>query len=336
MYWKVILGAIVFNSIAFQDTESKEHQGSCRHFSDALDIEGKKLVQNLLSSKAKFKTRLLLFVGMPRTGHSLIGALLDGHKNVIVSNELDLLHWGSYKASKVFSGIISNSVYCAKVAHREQAGYNFDMPGSWQGSWEGDNVSYIGDKKGGGTVGVFLGNFERGWEKLQSLKTAVGLNVTLIHVERNAFDTIGRQYIRRLWEMKRPQLPYNSTLAKNQASTKTKVQRRILWSIASHYEEMLNMIHKIRRKAVADGMQWVEISSEQFSKNPLGSVQDLCYELKIECTTSFVKQVEALVAPMSSPSQILKWPPKLVEELRRTDRRLSSFSVPLIETNTSL
>ena len=33
--------------------------------------------------------RFLLFVGYPRSGHSIVGALLNAHRDAVVSHELD-------------------------------------------------------------------------------------------------------------------------------------------------------------------------------------------------------------------------------------------------------
>jgi len=92
-----------------------------------------------------------LFVGFSRSGHSLIGALLDAHPNVVISHELDPLRYTFARFSKwqIYSLILEGSQRYAKNL-RQRGGYTYHVPGQWQGKFS--DLRVIGDKEGEGTT----------------------------------------------------------------------------------------------------------------------------------------------------------------------------------------
>ena len=97
----------------------------------------------------------VLFVGYPRSGHSIIGSLLDAHPNVIIAHEFNVLNWagqmGSYSKRQLFNMLFMNSYHNAFVdgasRSRNYKGYNLTVDTSWQGRYR-DTVDVIGDKNG--------------------------------------------------------------------------------------------------------------------------------------------------------------------------------------------
>ena len=54
---------------------------------------------------------LCLFIGYPRSGHSLIGALLDAHPNAIIADELDALKYvhAGFRRNQLFYLLLRGS-----------------------------------------------------------------------------------------------------------------------------------------------------------------------------------------------------------------------------------
>jgi hypothetical protein len=126
-----------------------------------------------------------IFIGYPRSGHSLIGSLLDAHPRMVVAHELDALKLVEEGVSKreLYEQIVANSERAA-AAGREQTGYSYAVPGQWQGRFE--EIQVLGDKKGGmSTV-----RLRERPELLDQLAELVGLPLKLIHVVRNPYDNI--------------------------------------------------------------------------------------------------------------------------------------------------
>ena len=87
---------------------------------------------------------LLIFVGYPRSGHTLVSSLLDAHPHVIVANEFDILaQWQKWDATTknkyyLFDQLLMNSKKEADVGYRSatvQHRYSYHVPGQWQGTY---------------------------------------------------------------------------------------------------------------------------------------------------------------------------------------------------------
>ena len=101
----------------------------------------------------KYKTikTVCLFIGYPRSGHSLIAALLDAHPDIIIGMEWGaLLHvYFGYKKKQLFYSLIRNSYLFSKKKNNIWTGYSYKIHGGWQGKFR--KLLVIGDKQGGRT-----------------------------------------------------------------------------------------------------------------------------------------------------------------------------------------
>ena len=132
-----------------------------------------------------------MFVGYPRSGHTLIGALLDAHPMMIVAHELDVLRYVSagFNRLQIYYLLLRTSRVFAEEG-RERGGYFYNVPNQWQGKFR--KLRVIGDKKGEGTIWKLLINPGL----LQRLRSKVGIPVRCIHVVRNPYDNIARISLR--------------------------------------------------------------------------------------------------------------------------------------------
>lgn len=131
-----------------------------------------------------------MFIGYPRSGHSLVGSFLDAHPQAVIANELDAMRYVSrgFRRNQVFSMILENSA--AHAGHRIQTGYDYTVPNQWQGRWQ--EIRVIGDKKGGdSSLRVSASP-----ESLARLIRTVAVPVKFVHVLRNPFDNISTMFLR--------------------------------------------------------------------------------------------------------------------------------------------
>ena len=126
-----------------------------------------------------------MFIGYPRSGHSLVGAILDAHPNAVVAHELNALHYLAAGASRLelFWLLRKNAERFAALGRR-WGDYDYAIPGQWQGRHA--ELQVIGDKKGG-TSSWLLGEQP---ELLARLRKTVDLPLRLLHVVRNPYDNI--------------------------------------------------------------------------------------------------------------------------------------------------
>jgi hypothetical protein len=131
-----------------------------------------------------------LFVGYPRSGHSLVGALLNAHRNAVISHELNA-------PQLILSGCTRNALYSRILARASwfnlrgnTSTYPYQVPNQWQGRFEALRV--IGDKRGGAVTRCVAANPDF----LPRLRSLVGVPLRLLHVVRNPFDNISAISIR--------------------------------------------------------------------------------------------------------------------------------------------
>lgn len=132
-----------------------------------------------------------VFIGYPRSGHSLIGSLLDAHPDMVFSNELNVLRYIKYKFSRkqLFYLILENSRnFSAKG--RVHTGYNYKVDNQWQGRY--NKIKVIGDKRGGGSVKKL--SYKP--DLFETMHQEIDKPIKFIHVIRNPFDNISTMHKR--------------------------------------------------------------------------------------------------------------------------------------------
>lgn len=126
----------------------------------------------------------------------MLGALLDAHPNVAMSDELDVLDYVSagYRKREIFYLIERSArreALKGRVTARRLTPYSFAVPDQWQGRTSGLKV--MGDTK----AGITTQRLGADPHALDRVRLAVdGVQLKLIHVVRNPFDPIGLMRIR--------------------------------------------------------------------------------------------------------------------------------------------
>lgn len=133
-----------------------------------------------------------LFIGYPRTGHSLIASILDAHPNIVMGMEWNVLHYVNHRYSRnqIFWAIERNSHLYRVKCHNTWTNYNYRVKELYQGY--SDEILVIGDKMAGLTSSIIIEDHLvlKRFEKLLSLP------VKLLHVIRNPYDTITTMTLR--------------------------------------------------------------------------------------------------------------------------------------------
>ncbi len=136
-------------------------------------------------------TGFVLFVGYPRSGHSLVGALLDAHPEMAVSHELDVLRFRAqgFSRDQILLLIAENSRRLGRLGRR-WGPYDYAVPGASQGTWR--QLRVIGDKKGGETTRRLVADPAA----LEGLEAFLALPVRFIHIVRDPADNISTMFLR--------------------------------------------------------------------------------------------------------------------------------------------
>lgn len=133
-----------------------------------------------------------MFIGYARSGHSLLGSLLDAHPHAVIAHELDALRYFrlGFRRQQVYSLIVENARRFAEEGCRAKVDYGYAVADQWQGSYE--RLRVIGDKKGGRSTRR-LGNDPA---LLERVRQVVGTPLRIVHVVRNPFDNIATMHHR--------------------------------------------------------------------------------------------------------------------------------------------
>ncbi len=131
---------------------------------------------------------VLLFIGYPRSGHSLVGSLLSAHPEVVVAHELHALWYRErgFTLRQIVGLMLRRDLWFERH-DRQWTEYNYSVPGQWQGRYR--MLTVIGDKKGDGVTDLthrypgLLCGF------LREVRNT-GAELKVIHTVRNPFDNI--------------------------------------------------------------------------------------------------------------------------------------------------
>src|SRR5215210_1962578 len=206
------------------------------------------------------------FIGYPRSGHSLIGSLLDAHPAVIIAHELDALKFvvTGFRKYQLFQLLLDNSRRFARKG-REWTGYTYGVPGQWQGRY--DELRIIGDKKGGRSTLRLAENPDL----LQRLQKTVATAVKFIHVVRNPYDNVVAMYKRPPQHVRVPSLG------------------AIVEDYLSRCETNADLKERLGSEAVLD------VRHESFVEDPRSSLRELCGFLGLGCDEDYLEACARVV-----------------------------------------
>ena len=232
---------------------------------DAADRFGDRLKARYLAPlyRPDFKEldAYCMFLGYPRSGHSLVGSLLSAHPRVVVSHELDALKYldAGFDRDELFSMIIDRDRQFTRM-DREWTGYNYGIERLWQGCYE--QLTVIGDKKGGKST-TRLG---RQPNILERLRETIDLPLRIIHVVRNPFDNI---------------------------STSHRKSERTLRQAIEAYFERVQINARVRPEIPDD--EWFETSHETLIDDSAETLAELCRFIGVEPFDYYLERCDDFV-----------------------------------------
>ncbi|MEL6866382.1 MAG: hypothetical protein AAFP19_18300 [Bacteroidota bacterium] len=246
----------------------------------------------------------VLFVGYPRSGHSLIGSLLDAHPQMVISNELNVLPLFEAGQSRlhIFQQILKNAVDLGQSG-RENSGYDYQVPGQWQGRFE--QIRVIGDKKGGGSA-KFLGKAADGGI-LELVRRETQLPLKFIHVIRNPFDSLSTA-IRRVLR-RRPEANLEEIFEKK----------------CSNYFFRAQTIQDLIQRGEHD---ICSIHFREFVQAPKTHLQELCDFLAVDAPADYLTACASIVWPKARKSrqQVDFWTPAYIQRVEEGIQNIDFFS----------
>jgi hypothetical protein len=250
------------------------------------NIKNKKIFENV-----KY---YCMFIGYPRSGHSLVGALLDAHPNVIVANELNALKYLHlrFNRDQIYWLLLEKSRLYQKC--RKEGANFYNVPNQWQGRFE--KLSIVGDKKGGGSSELLRAHPHL----LERLRKVVKVEVKFIHVFRNPYDNI-------------------TTLSKKSGR---KMKLMNLDEAIDYYFSLCETVAHIKEHLKDDEI--FELKQESFIETPEIYLKKLCNFLELDSSKEYLTDCVSIVYKAPNRSRYnFTWTPESIEVVKN---RMKEFS----------
>jgi len=225
-----------------------------------------------------------MFIGYSRSGHTLVGSLLNAHPEIVIAHELDAVKYfmAGYGRKRIFSLILDNSSDFASRGS-EWSGYSYAVPDQWQGRYE--NLRIIGDKRGGRTTRRFM---RQPW-MVHIIEKRLSLPVRYIHVLRNPYDVISSMH------------------------------RYGGGDIQNHINRFFKSYQTNEGVKRAVGEEQVfDLRLEDLINEPIDRLSDLCRFLGVEASGDYLEACAEIVMDTPSKSRLkFEWTPEQVEHVRQ-------------------
>lgn len=250
-----------------------------------------KSIAGIASGSPSSIESLCLFVGYPRSGHSLVGQLLNAHPNALIAHELDLLGFvelGSLSRDEVYWLLRQQKRWFARRRY-QWGSYDYQLGNLPR---EGP-LLVIGDKKGGRTAL----RLARQPELLTRLSRKTGLPVKLVHVVRHPLDNI--------------------------ASRHDRAGGSLLATIGEHFDRASVISHLIKE----GNFSILTIHLEDLIANPTAVLNKLREFLDLPESMQWIRACEAklLDSPPRSRDLIENWDPLILDLIWNMADRCSFY-----------
>ena len=239
----------------------------------------------------------VMFVGIGRSGTTLIGSLLDAHPQIIIANQQSTLKYLQprlFTREQIYYLLLRNSQNAALCKRMGGGGYSYAVPNQWQGRFE--KLEVIGDKSKSAQAVSWLISSPK---LLQNLAQLTQARIRMIHVIRNPYDTIATRSIRRHLSLEKICREYFAISQKLQS---------LISTIETHSEY---------------DVQRIPVYLEDFIGHPETHLATICNSLGVEVDSSYLLNCAQIVQPPHKSRNDVSWDKKLKTEIRENLEKFS-------------
>lgn len=276
--------------------------------------------KSLSAQDARNVEKFVLFVGYPRSGHSIVGSMMDAHPNMVISHEYNLFRQWDKSPGKhdqrthLYSILLKNSVESAMNGWRSEKkakkGYTLEVGTPWQGDFT--RLRVIGDKSGAVTSQEFEKDPQRFLEILEELKKVTRVPIRMIHVVRNPYDMISTRLLYADGE-KHSKLP---------ATTERKHCND--YGISYHTNRTFQIVRNVHSLLERTNLTVLDVHHADLIRNPRETISMICRFLNLPVPDDYLEACEKKAYSKPSKTRLLvSWPEKMVETVHELSRPYS-------------
>ena len=264
--------------------------------------------------------KFVLFVGYPRSGHSIVASMMDAHPNMIIAHEYNLFRQWKKSPTKhsqrmhLYNALLKNSVENAASGWRSQQnlkkGYTLGVESQWQANFT--QLKVIGDKSGAVTSQEFEKNPEVFMEILEQLKHVTGVPIRVIHVVRNPYDMISTRLLYADGD-KKTKLP--ATEEKKHCND---------YGVDYHTNRTFSIVRHVDKFLKRTNLTVLDVHHADLIKDPRKTISMICRFLSLPYPEDYLDACEKKAYSNQSKTRLLvSWPEKMVEMVHQLSRPYS-------------
>ena len=275
-----------------------------------------------------------IFLGYPRSGHTILRALLDAHPNIVASHQLGqcedkLLRDKKKFFNKMYQNSYRNAVEDdgARSQFHTKKNYTMYVPNSWQGKYD-EYIQVIGDKQTCRitneklkiihkylqtdvksiipvrnpfdliTTGVLYDDFKRLVDILQT-----ELDIHLSKEDQNVAPIVVARYKQAMKELlsKGDESKFQSAMYDNPQSVETIIR-----------ETVARTRNHMKRASTVGWENVLIVHNNDLVSDPASLVNRMCTFFKVPCPPSYVQSfVDKVFKSVSKTRSLIVWPPHL-------------------------
>lgn len=239
--------------------------------------------------------RFALFIGYHRSGSSFIGAILNSHPEIVISNEAfgyaqDLKNAVSMGKGRIVRRILDHDRLIRKSTSYERiGGYSLAVNTHWQGRYS--RLRVIGNKSSDEPT-VCLYNWP--WA-LDSLRRQMGVPISVFFTYRNPYDMIAAKYLRILRNKRGNVAIPLSFLDFNPTNAEKPQLDQAFLSSNNEYFTISHKLTKVLPMFSEDEI--FPVKHEDFIASPKENLRRACEFLGVECADEYLKACAAIAYP---------------------------------------
>ena len=273
----------------------------------------------------------VFFMGYPRSGHSIVGSILDAHPHVVVSHEFMLMNRQAIFSkpsttnwtSDLFNVLYQHSYLDVQNGTRNSEmtdkGYALYIDGLWQGEYD-RFIDVIGDKSGGLTTSQYVYDPVKFQRNYKELAARLPVPIKAVHVLRNPYDQITTALIYalidggQLTKMDFTNAKKNLISGSQMPNTKGFVNETLL---RRKINNLFNRFWAASKIAELVGETNVlTIHSSDLIHNPQDTIQRMCEFFGVSIPDVYLKIASEKVFTSVSQTRVLtEWPPRMIAEV---------------------
>ena len=274
----------------------------------------------LSSSDVERVETFIFFLGHARSGHSIVGSILDAHPHVILAHESKLFQTLTEDLSSkkprynnksiIFNALWKNSFKSSMSGLRTEEkkalvkGYTLAINGLYQGTFV-PPIRVIGDKNGGKTTGLFSAEPLK-WKKVfLKLKSMLNIPIKVIHVIRNPYDNIATSVI----------CQSRLKVAKVKQNNKSlNVDVSVMKHCINKYFDRFQAIQQVKRKY---DLNLLEVHGKDLIENPKVTILSMCDFLGLSCSDDYLEICSSKIFKTESKTRYkLTWTKKWISDVQ--------------------